>query len=320
MLPSVHPEIEETLLGSNGLIRKTEFVRVITQSLYSLGYCKSASLLEQESGIPLQSQAISTFQNLILEGKWDESIDSLKNLEIEDSKNLNSAALLILEQKYIHHLKKGNISEALKTLRNEISPLQTDKGKLHSMASCLICPDKIETLHSVVRKNSNSCVDFRHKILENLQGILSPSVMIPERRLEHLLEQCLKDQMNACTYHNSLDQTISLLNDHQCHRDQLPTQTVQVLISSLTQSMFVHDECILENHIFGQFRNSLQYHNVRSSVKHTMLVSMFAVFQYLYVNSFVKRTMLVSMFASQNSYVAACILPCFGVGFSRDTM
>ena len=48
LLPSVHPKIEETFLGSNGLIRKTESVTMVTQSLYSLGYCKSTSLLEQE--------------------------------------------------------------------------------------------------------------------------------------------------------------------------------------------------------------------------------------------------------------------------------
>ena len=48
-LPCVHVEIEETLLGNNGLIRKTIFLIVIRQSLYSLGYCKSVSFLEQES-------------------------------------------------------------------------------------------------------------------------------------------------------------------------------------------------------------------------------------------------------------------------------
>ena len=48
-------ENSSELLGLKELIRKHEFVRIIIQCLYSLGYSKSASSLEAESGISYKS-------------------------------------------------------------------------------------------------------------------------------------------------------------------------------------------------------------------------------------------------------------------------
>ena len=41
-------------VGSKGVIKKEEFVRIIAKALYSLGYGKSGAHLEEESGIPLE--------------------------------------------------------------------------------------------------------------------------------------------------------------------------------------------------------------------------------------------------------------------------
>ncbi|KAG6383993.1 hypothetical protein SASPL_156212 [Salvia splendens] len=64
---------DDKVVGSNGLISKVEFVRIITEALYSLGYSKIGKHLEEESGIPLHSNLVATFIQQILDGQWDES-------------------------------------------------------------------------------------------------------------------------------------------------------------------------------------------------------------------------------------------------------
>ncbi|OEL38620.1 WD repeat-containing protein 26 [Dichanthelium oligosanthes] len=67
----------------------------------------------------------------------------------------------------------------------------------------------------------------RLKLLEELQKVLPPTVMVPERRLENLVEQALIVQRDACYFHNSID-GLSLYIDHHCGKDQIPSRTLQV--------------------------------------------------------------------------------------------
>ncbi|KAI5075350.1 hypothetical protein GOP47_0009924 [Adiantum capillus-veneris] len=215
----------DTNVGPTGLIRRSELVRVITQSLQALGYQKTASLLEKEAGIPLQSQLVTNFRNQILCGDWDDAIASMRLL-LQDPQSYNVAAALILQQKFFEHLERQDTMEALKTLRLEISPLQVKKERLHELATCLICPSRVESPFLKTKKVGETA---REQLLQELQGFLPPSVMIPERRLEHLIEQALIVQRKSCIFHNSVDQPLSLYSDHQCGRDQIPNQTLQVL-------------------------------------------------------------------------------------------
>ncbi|CAN6460501.1 unnamed protein product [Victoria cruziana] len=212
-------------VGTKGLIRQCEFVRVIIQSLYSLGYWKSASLLEEESRIMLQSPEISLFQSQILEGKWDESIATLDCIRELAPEALNSAVFLILQQKFWEYLDKDDTSEALVILRGRMSQLGVDKGKLHKLACCIISRSKREEIGSKLKRGGDS----RKKLLNELRLVLPSSVMIPEGRLEHLVELALLLQHERCIYHNSPKDSISLYSDHHCGPDQIPTQTLQIL-------------------------------------------------------------------------------------------
>ncbi|OAY64412.1 WD repeat-containing protein 26 [Ananas comosus] len=66
------------------------------------------------------------------------------------------------------------------------------------------------------------------KVLEELQKLLPPYLMVAEKRLEHLIEAALTMQKNACPFHNPLDSSLSLYADHRCRKDQIPSQTTQV--------------------------------------------------------------------------------------------
>ncbi|KAI3835711.1 hypothetical protein MKW92_032135 [Papaver armeniacum] len=89
-----------------GIIKKMEFVRIITEALYSLGYEKSGSLLEEESGIPLHSSLVGLLRKQVLNGNWEESVVTLHKIGILEENTLKSASFLILEQKFLNFLPK----------------------------------------------------------------------------------------------------------------------------------------------------------------------------------------------------------------------
>ena len=60
------------------------------------------------------------------------------------------------------------------------------------------------------------------------QAIIPPGLMVPERRLETLVEQALHAQLAACMFHNHAAGAVSLLSDYRAGVEQLPTRTVQV--------------------------------------------------------------------------------------------
>lgn len=222
---------DEEMVGSKGFIKRMEFVRIITEALYSLGYEKSGSLLEEESGIPLHSSLVGLLRKQVLSGFWEESVVTLHKLGMLEETTLKSASFLILEQKFFELLGKERTMEALKTLRTEITPLSINVSRVHELSSCLVSSSQYKLLGS--SGGDILCGKSRSKLLEELQKLLPPAVMIPERRLENLVEQALNVQRGSCVFHNSLDSALSLFSDHQCGKDQIPSQTVQVRIHIL---------------------------------------------------------------------------------------
>ncbi|ERN15863.1 WD repeat-containing protein 26 isoform X2 [Amborella trichopoda] len=212
-------------LGSTGLIRTYEFIRVLIQSLYSLGYSKAASLLEEESGIALHSPDFTLFKTLILEAKWEESIEALHKINNIGLETRKAALFLILEQEFFEFLNKGDISLALKVLQCRIAPLRINGERVRELACCVVWPKFCEDFGAVDKGSSEARVD----LLMELQRVLPPEVILPERRLEHLIEMALEVQRESCVYHNSVVDVLSLYSDHRCGRDQIPTETLQVL-------------------------------------------------------------------------------------------
>ncbi|CAM8948508.1 unnamed protein product [Rhodiola kirilowii] len=219
---------DEEMVGSKGVIKHVEFVRIIAEALYSLGYKKTGALLEEESGIPLHSSLVNVFMQQISEGNWDESVRTLHRFGFLDENTIKSASSLILEQKYFELLDKEKVMDALKTLRADIAPLCTNDVRLRELSSCILMSPSNCLLDSApsplsFRKKSRS------KLLEELQKLFPATMMIPERRLENLVEQALSLQRDACRFHNSLDRGMSLYVDHQCGKGQIPSHTLQIL-------------------------------------------------------------------------------------------
>jgi WD40 repeat protein len=63
--------------------------------------------------------------------------------------------------------------------------------------------------------------------------------MVPGKRLEHLVEKALDAQCDACLFHNTLDSDLSLYSDHNCGKDQIAFETLQVLEAHTDEVWFL---------------------------------------------------------------------------------
>lgn len=215
------------VIGSKGVIKRVEFVRIIANALYSLGYKKTGAYLEEESGIPLHSPAVNVLMQQIHDGKWDESVETLQKIGLSDESIVKAASVLVLEQKFFELLERDKVTEALRTLRTEIAPHHINEKRIRELSSCLVSPSMRAQANSSCQRSARA--KSRTQLLEELQKLLPASLMIPEKRLEHLVERALLLQRDACTFHNSLNQEMSLYTDHDCGKNQIPSQTLQVL-------------------------------------------------------------------------------------------
>lgn len=51
---------------------------------------------------------------------------------------------LLLEQKYLEYLEEGLVLEALQVLRNELTPLGHNTGRVHQLSAFMMCSDRDE--------------------------------------------------------------------------------------------------------------------------------------------------------------------------------
>ncbi|KAF6148923.1 hypothetical protein GIB67_014294 [Kingdonia uniflora] len=86
---------------------------------------------------------------------------------------------------------------------------------------------KIPPVKLSLKSQDSLSAESRSKPLDKVQKFLPPTVMIPERRLEHFVEQALTVQHEACVFHNLLDSSISLYSDPPCGKYHIPSETLQ---------------------------------------------------------------------------------------------
>ncbi|KAK9828799.1 hypothetical protein WJX72_002132 [[Myrmecia] bisecta] len=215
-------------LGPEGLINRVEYVRLLQQSLRRLGFPSVADMLAEASGIPMQPDSVTHFQHHVMQGRWDTALSLLADLT-DDRSVLRQARFLILQQKYLEAIQAGDLSLALQCLRKEVAPLRAKDTDLHSLAGCLLRqPEDAANplIHDEWRMFEQHT---RAHLLQELQARLPPSLMLPEGRLEHLVEQALAAQVSRCPFHNTAQTRLSLFSDYHAGIEQLPTQLAKVL-------------------------------------------------------------------------------------------
>lgn len=209
-----------------------EVVRLIGQHLSNIGLKSSAQVLMQESGCRLDEPQAARFRRFVMAGKWTDAIRTLEELTpyLEAPGNLVEMKFLLLEQKYLECLSRGNPIEALKVLQMEVTPLKHNQSRTHELSSYLMLASAEELAARVSRAGmttvsttattsnglSSSSTNFpssggssfsaminRRDLMDRLQAYLPASIMLPPRRLMTMLCQSAEFQSERCLYHNT---------------------------------------------------------------------------------------------------------------------
>ncbi|KAF9320177.1 hypothetical protein BG003_006986 [Podila horticola] len=207
---------------------RVELARLMIQSLKALGYKHSAQTLATEAGCELESQAVTQFRECVLSGAWDTVEQLSEHLDIDPVEGLPTVKFLIREQKFLEMLESGHIKSALVVLRSELTPLNKNMERVHTLTSFMMTSDADDLRQRAEWDGSEGT--SRRKLLASLQKFISPAVMVPEHRLETLLKQATEQQVKNCFYHDSRnDAPYSLYSDHVCDKVGIPSVTRQVL-------------------------------------------------------------------------------------------
>ncbi|KAI3806108.1 hypothetical protein L1987_22000 [Smallanthus sonchifolius] len=225
-----------TMVGPKGVIKKHEFVRILIQCLYSLGYDKSAASLESESEISCKSSEFKLLESLVLGADWEGCIANIYGIKEMTDEQRDTALFLVSKQYFLECLGRGDDSLALSLLHKQISKLQVGREKVQMLAFGLLSLGELGL--NKVHGDSDVSQELRNFLINELGKLIPPPITVPDRRLEHLVEKVVGSQIDSCIYHNSLDH-VSIYKDHRCGRDQIPTETVQILSAHKNEVWFV---------------------------------------------------------------------------------
>lgn len=147
---------------------RDEVTRILIQSLTDLGYHDAAGALCKESGRQLEGPTVASFRQSVLSGDWQVAEELLFGTVTQDNgggvglddsygkswgktrsraNSQRSGGLLLAEganrdemlfwmkqQKYLELLEKRDLGNALTVLRQELTPLHQDVGRLHFLS------------------------------------------------------------------------------------------------------------------------------------------------------------------------------------------
>ncbi|TVY41194.1 putative WD repeat-containing protein, partial [Lachnellula subtilissima] len=237
---------------------REEVTRILIQALTDLGYDGSALNLSQESGYDLENPSVAAFRTAVLQGGWAEAEDLLFGRSTEEggvSINGNGLALQDNMDKNAMRfgLRQQKISRVIGTARNwesfSGSAFRVDalvpgrcqtppafKSEYTNLNSLLMCQSTEDLKTKAGWDGAQG--ESRHTLLSELSKCISPSVMLPERRLAVLLDQVKRNQISNCLYHNTAASP-SLYQDHECDATNFPMQPVLELTKHASQVWLV---------------------------------------------------------------------------------
>ncbi|CAE6340359.1 unnamed protein product [Rhizoctonia solani] len=215
---------------------REQVVRTILQALRDVGYTEAAATLERESGYQLESEDVVQLRHAVTHGLWDEAPAFLRRLGVA-GEHERTARFLISQQKYLEQLEALQPTAALQTLRGELVMYCSDPERLHYLSRQV--PTRVSIGADVMERAhwDGALGTSRPKLLAELQRLISPSIMLPPRRLDTLLSHARSFQRSSCTHHagSQADKTFSLYVNHSCSRTQFPTLATHILAEHLDE-------------------------------------------------------------------------------------
>lgn len=101
-----HPEF----LGTRGMVNRKEFIRLIQQALYSLGFRNAAKDVEVASEIDCEPAEVRAFRHAVTEGSWDRAVKLLSELDFSGEVAHSKAKFLVLREKYLEVSKRFKVA------------------------------------------------------------------------------------------------------------------------------------------------------------------------------------------------------------------
>jgi len=212
-----------------GPVDREELVRVIEQSLYSLGYRRAAAALEAESGVPLYPPDHGSLLLDVMAGRWDACAETVRAVAGVGDADRAVAEFLLWRAHYLELLGTGGdagLRRAREVLRRRIAPLGVDRRCVHCLACAMVSCDGAVAPDAVV--------GWRIAVFLDLVEVLPPWFHVPSGRLEHLVESAVTKQVASCIYHNLPDE-ITLFQDHKCHEQHIPSKCAQVRVKQIVR-------------------------------------------------------------------------------------
>ncbi|KAM0835154.1 hypothetical protein ACQ4PT_063123 [Festuca glaucescens] len=215
-----------------GLVDREELVRVIAQSLYSLGYPKAAAALESESGVPLYPPEHDRLLLDVMSGRWDACAATIDSLAGISERNRAVAEFLVWRGHFLELLGTGDdgVRLATEVLWRRIAPLGINRKCVHWLARAMVSCEGAVPPEAVA--------EWRIGLFLDLVEALPPWFRVPSGRLEHLVETAVIQQVASCIYHNLPDE-VTLFEDHNCHDEQIPSDCTQILCAHKNEVWFV---------------------------------------------------------------------------------
>ncbi|TPX17651.1 uncharacterized protein E0L32_012062 [Thyridium curvatum] len=234
---------------------REEVTRILIQALSDMGYSEAAASVSEKSGFALESPTVASFRKAVLEGDWASAEQLLIGAATASEDRTESDSGLVLapgadkslmrfwlrQQKFLELLEQRDTAHALAVLRNELTPLYQDTQKLHFLSSLLMCQSAEDLKAKADWDGARG--QSRQLLLSELSRSISPSVMLPEHRLEVLLQQVKEHQIGVCLFHTSAASP-SLYSDHYCEKCDFPTEVIHELdahAGEVWQVVFSHD-------------------------------------------------------------------------------
>mmetsp|Transcript_10902 Transcript_10902/g.19981 ORF Transcript_10902/g.19981 Transcript_10902/m.19981 type:complete len:613 (-) Transcript_10902:120-1958(-) len=234
----VQSSSKDSVLTTNSgfVVKKSELVRLMVQSIRALGCNKTASMLEEESGVSLEQSCVRQFRDGILNGEWKMVRELLPGMNVMPN-NMKKAHLLIFEEEFLEELEAGHVSKALGILRMSIAPNHYEKSRVDQLSSLIMYPSVEDMMRAANWRGVQG--GSREKLLADLQLLMDPSFVVPSSRLLTLMEQALKHQISSCQFHNTKMKSFSLLHDHVCSLGEIPSMCLDVLDEHKDEVWFV---------------------------------------------------------------------------------
>jgi len=216
------PRLGGTSVTGQGLSKsESEIVRLIGQYLRNIGLRNSAAVLMTEAGCQQDHTIAASFRKHVMTGEWSSAVTLLEDLRVhlESPEQIVEMKFLLLEQKYLELLYKGNSIEALKVLQTELTPLKHNQARTHELSSYLMFASKEDLMRAAAGAGGGSLDSGDHSavavvtdvadesktrrlLMDRLQEFLPASIMLPPKRLQTLLNQAAEFQIERCLYHN----------------------------------------------------------------------------------------------------------------------